>query len=341
MTVLPPAETFVSSKTILSIDNLSLDLATYDGTLKVLHDITLDIGRKETVGIVGETGCGKSVLAKSVLDLIPRGVAKYGGGSIRWKGENLLQTTRKRMRQVRGTEIGMVFQDPMTFFDPLYTAGSYLIEAIAHRDQVSRRRRSKADRRAEAIELLGLLGLNEPDRVFASYPHQLSGGMRQRVLIAAAIAGEPKLLIADEPTTALDVTVQAQILHLLKEIVETRGTSIMLISHDLGVIASMCERIVVMYAGTIVEVGSKAQVLSMPAHPYTVGLIGAVPRLGYPQKQVKGIGGHIPNLLAPPIGCRFAPRCSRATDLCRQEKPQLVTGSDGRQVACHNPEAMT
>jgi oligopeptide/dipeptide ABC transporter ATP-binding protein len=336
-----PAERFVPSDTMLSISNLSLDLTTYDGTLKVLDDIMLDVGRKETIGVVGETGCGKSVLAKSVLNLLPRGVAKYRQGSIRWNGENLLQCTRKRIRQVRGTEIGMVFQDPMTFLDPLYTAGSYLMEAIGHRDQVIERGGSKAERKVQAIELLGRLGLNEPDRVFASYPHQLSGGMRQRVLIAAAIAGNPKLLIADEPTTALDVTVQAQILHVLREIVETRGTSIILISHDLGVIASMCERIVVMYAGTIVEAGTKMQLLSRPTHPYTVGLTAAVPRLGYLQKQVKSIPGQIPNLLDPPAGCRFAPRCPKATALCRREKPLLEKASDGRQVACHHPETVT
>ncbi|MCT8970903.1 ABC transporter ATP-binding protein [Microbaculum marinisediminis] len=326
------------TETMLSVSDLSLELATYDGTVQVLDNINLAVGRRETIGVVGETGCGKSVLAKSVLDLLPRAIARYRRGSIRWKGENLLSATRKRLRQVRGTEIGMVFQDPMTFFDPLYTAGSYMMEAIGHRERVKGDGGSRARRKAEAIDLLGRLGLTEPDRVFDSYPHQLSGGMRQRVLIAAAIAGSPELIIADEPTTALDVTVQAQILHLLKEIVETRDTSILLISHDLGVIASMCERIVVMYAGTIVETGTKRQLLSRPAHPYTIGLISAVPRLGYPQKQVKGIAGHIPNLLNPPPGCRFAPRCHKATALCRKVKPELATFSGGRQVACHHPE---
>ena len=325
-------------ETILSISGLSLDFETYDGTLRVLDGIDMDVRRGETIGIVGETGCGKSVLAKSVLNLLPLSAARYRSGTIRWKGENLLGKATKHLRKVRGTEIGMVFQDPMTFLDPLYTAGSYLLEAIGHRDQVKGASSSGALRRAEAIDLLGRLGLAEPERVFHSYPHQLSGGMRQRVLIAAAIAGNPELLIADEPTTALDVTVQAQILNLLKGFVESRRTSIMLISHDLGVIASTCERIAVMYAGTVVETGTKTQLLSRPAHPYTMGLIAAVPRLGYPQTQVKGIVGQIPNLLAPPPGCRFAPRCSKATSLCRQEKPLSVRLEDGRQVACHHPE---
>jgi len=336
-----PAATPGPAAPLLSIEDLSLELHTYDGTLKVLDGIALAVGGGETVGIVGETGCGKSILAKSVLGLISPGIARYRSGRIGWNGENLVEATKKRMKQIRGTEIGMVFQDPMTFFDPLYTAGSYLMEAIGHRDQVAGRASARAARKAEAIDLLGRLGMNEPERVFASYPHQLSGGMRQRVLIAAAIAGRPKLLIADEPTTALDVTVQAQILRLLKEIVETQGTGIMLISHDLGVIASMCERIAVMYAGTIVEAGSKALLLSRPAHPYTAGLLAAVPRLGYPRKEVRGIGGHIPNLLAPPAGCRFAPRCPRASALCRQAKPPLQAAADGRLVACHHPEPVS
>ena len=333
-----PAERTAHGDAALSISDLTLDLATYDGEVKVLDDISLEVGRSETVGIVGETGCGKSVLAKSILNLLPHGIARYRRGAIRWKGENLLATTRRRLRQVRGTEIGMVFQDPMTFFDPLYTAGSHMMEAIGHREQVKGGSIPRAQRKAEAIDLLSRLGLSDPERVFDSYPHQLSGGMRQRVLIGAAIVGKPQFLIADEPTTALDVTVQAQILHLLQDIVRDRDTSIVLISHDLGVIASMCERIVVMYAGTIVETGTKRQLLSKPAHPYTVGLTSAVPRLGYPQKQVKGIGGHIPNLLNPPPGCRFAPRCPKATSLCRSEKPALEALSDGRRAACHYPE---
>ncbi|MDB5561392.1 MAG: hypothetical protein JWN11_810 [Hyphomicrobiales bacterium] len=326
------------SSDLLAVDGLSVDFRTFDGTLNVLDGINLSIGAGETVGIVGESGCGKSVLAKSILGLLPPRTAHYRAGAINWQGENLLKVKRGRLRQVRGAEIGMVFQDPMTFLDPLYTAGSYLLEAINHRDQIDGRTSVRHDRRKEAIDLLGRLQLADPERTFDSYPGQLSGGMRQRVLIAAAIAGNPKLLIADEPTTALDVTVQAQILHIFANLVKSAGMSVMLISHDLGVIASVCQRILVMYAGTIVESGSKRDVLSAPAHPYTKGLIEAVPRLGYPQKPIKGMSGQIPNLLDLPKGCRFAARCPHAAAQCHNEQPRLRPIGDGRQVACFFPE---
>ena len=322
---------------LLEVSNLSLHFDTYEGTLKVLDEVDISIGAGETVGIVGETGCGKSVLAKSILRLLPADTTRYPNGTIAWSGENLLAARGRRLQQVRGTEIGMVFQDPMTFLDPLYSAGSYLVEAITHRDRVSGMNSARGARQDEAIALLRSLHLTDPERVFASYPHQLSGGMRQRVLIAAAIAGHPKLLIADEPTTALDVTVQAQILRLLLDLVDEQGMAMMLVSHDLGVIASVCQRIVVMYAGTVVETGSKKRLLSSPAHPYTLGLTAAVPRLGHAGKRVKGIPGQIPNLLDPPPGCRFSPRCPRATPVCRSEKPRLRALGDSQQVACHHP----
>lgn len=328
----------MTSSELLSINKLSLDFRTFEGTLKVLDGIDLTIGSGETVGIVGETGCGKSVLAKSILRLLPKQTAHYRDGQVNWAGEDLLSAPASRLRQVRGTQIGMVFQDPMTFLDPLYTAGSYLLEVLAHRDQVKGSHTSRGTRRNAALELFARLQMPDPERVFASYPGQLSGGMRQRVLIASAIAGNPRLLIADEPTTALDVTVQAQILHILKDLVETAGMSIMLISHDLGVIASLCQRIVVMYAGTVVEAGSKADILSRPAHPYTAGLLAAVPRLGYPHTPARGIPGQIPNLLNPPPGCRFAPRCARATAICRTQRPMLAQAPvSPQQVACHHP----
>jgi len=322
----------------LAIEDLSVNFRTFEGTLNVLDGISLSIAGGETVGVVGETGCGKSVLAKSVLGLLPKRTTRYEAGSVLWQGENLLKAKARRLRQVRGAQIGMVFQDPMTFLDPLYTAGSYLLEAIKHRDEVRGRTSARHDRRAEAVALLGRLGLSEPERTFDSYPGQLSGGMRQRVLIAAAIAGAPKLLIADEPTTALDVTVQAQILHILADLVSAEGMSIMLISHDLGVIASVCQRIVVMYAGTVVEAGSKRDVLAMPAHPYTKGLIEAVPKLGYPQQPIKGMAGQTPNLLQRTIGCRFADRCPRVGARCRSERPNLDPVGIGHKVACFYPE---
>jgi oligopeptide/dipeptide ABC transporter ATP-binding protein len=327
-----------SSKSLLSIDRLSVNFHTFEGKVSVLDEISLAIASGESVGIVGETGCGKSVLAKSVLGLLPSRTARYAGGGILWKGENLLRAPQRRLRRIRGAEIGMVFQDPMTFLDPLYTAGSYLLEAIVHRDEVNGRTSASHDRRGEAIALLGRLGLADPERIFDSYPGQLSGGMRQRILIAAAIVGRPRLLIADEPTTALDVTVQAQILHMISDLLTGDEMSLMLISHDLGVIASMCQRIVVMYAGTIVESGSKAAVLANPVHPYTRGLINAVPRLGYPQRTIKGIPGQIPNLLKPPQGCRFAARCALADSRCRTEAPTLERRGVSHEVACFHAE---
>jgi len=321
---------------VLSVENLFLDFQTFDGTYQVLDGIDLRIAPGETVGIVGETGCGKSVLAKSVLRLHDAPPAVYRGGRIEWNGENLLSVSEKRLRRVRGTEIAIVFQDPTTFLDPLYTAGNYVSEAISHQAKVHGVRLSGREKREAAIELLTRLGLPDPQRAFVSYPHQLSGGMRQRVLIAAAMAGKPRLLIADEPTTALDVTVQEQILRILLDLVEETAVSVMLISHDLGVIANVCQRVVVMYAGTIVEDGPKRQVLSRPAHPYSKGLIDAVPRLGGGRGAFSSIPGQIPNLLSPPTGCRFSPRCPHATSICREEKPRLRPLGDGRQAACHH-----
>jgi oligopeptide/dipeptide ABC transporter ATP-binding protein len=323
----------------LSIEDLGLDFNTFDGVYHVLDRIDLGIRPGDTVGIVGETGCGKSVLAKSVLRLLETPPAVYRSGRIHWNGDNLLECSESKLRKIRGTEISMVFQDPTTFLDPLYTAGDHILESIAHQARVRGQSLSKKEKREIAIELLRQLGLPDPVRAFSSYPHQLSGGMRQRILIAAAMAGHPRLLIADEPTTALDVTVQAQILRLLLRLVESTGVSVMLISHDLGVIAAVCQRIVVMYAGTIVEDAPKQQLLSRPAHPYSQGLIDAVPRLGRGHASFASIPGQIPNLLEPPSGCRFSPRCPRATSLCRESKPLLRPYGDAARVACHYPEA--
>lgn len=329
----------VDGNDVLAIENLVLDFKTYEGTYKVLDGIDLRISPGETVGIVGETGCGKSVLAKSVLRLLDTPPACYRAGTIDWNGENLLAASNTRMTRVRGTEIAMIFQDPTTFLDPLYTAGNYIGESLSHRAKIEGKRLSGRERQDLALSLLAQLGLQDPKRAYASYPHQLSGGMRQRILIAAAMAGRPRLVIADEPTTALDVTVQAQILRLLKGLVDTASVSIMLISHDLGVIATVCERIVIMYAGTVVEGGPKQQILSRPLHPYSKGLIAAVPRLGRGLAPFSSIPGQIPNLLDPPKGCRFSPRCPHATSICREEKPALrIVGQ--RQVACHYAEAL-
>lgn len=323
----------------LSIDRITLDFTTFDGDYHALEDVSLSVGPGESLGIVGETGCGKSVLAKSVLRLLESPPARYVGGRIFWAGRDLLNAPEKELRRVRGTEISMIFQDPTTFLDPLYPAGDHIIEALVHSANVRGKNAHKADIRAAALRLLDQLGMPDPVRALESYPHQLSGGMRQRILIAGAMAGNPQLLIADEPTTALDVTVQAQILRLLKNLIEYKGVGIMLISHDLGVIASVCQRIAVMYAGTIVETGYKADILRQPHHPYTRGLIASVPRLHSGTKTFSGIRGQIPNLLKKSAGCRFADRCDRATARCCLEKPRLRAIAAKHLVACHNLEA--
>jgi oligopeptide/dipeptide ABC transporter ATP-binding protein len=325
---------------LLAIEDLSLGFRTFDGLYQALHHVGLTVASGETVGVVGETGCGKSVLAKSVLRLLPAPPAVYSSGAIRWQGEDVLRAPARRLRTLRGLEIGMIFQDPMTFLDPLYTVGDQLTEVMRGHARVRGDRRSAAATRQEAIAMLRRLDLPAPDRTFDSYPHQLSGGMRQRVLIAMALSGRPRLLIADEPTTALDVTVQAQILRLLSELVSEFGVAVILISHDLGVVAALCERIVVMYAGTIVEDAPAAELLRGPLHPYTRGLLEAVPRLRGGQVGLRGIPGQIPNLLAPPPGCRFAPRCVHAGGICNAEAPKLRRLGSGRAVACHYAEAL-
>jgi len=323
---------------LLEVRKLSLQFRTFDGVYQALDRVDLDVAAGDTVGIVGETGCGKSVLAKSVLGLLPSPPAHYPGGEIRWRGANILGAPESRLREVRGLQVAMVFQDPMTFLDPLYTVGDQVREVVRQHDRVRHARRGKAEIRRGVIELFARLGLRDAGRVYDMYPHQLSGGMRQRVLIAMALSGQPQLLIADEPTTALDVTVQGQILRLLQTLVEEMSLAIVLISHDLGVVTSICRRVVVMYAGTVVETAAASDLLTAPLHPYTRGLLSAVPRLADTAGTLRGIPGQIPNLLAPPAGCRFAPRCPTATSLCQRERPELrIIG--GSAVACHHAGA--
>jgi oligopeptide/dipeptide ABC transporter ATP-binding protein len=322
---------------LLAVERLSLQFRTFDGFYHALDEVGFTLAAGETLGIVGETGCGKSVLAKSIMRLLPSPPALYPSGAIRWQGEDVLQASARRLQRLRGLQIGMVFQDPMTFLDPLYTVGDQLCEVIRQHDRVVGRDHTRPGARDRAIALFGQLHLPEPERVFASYPHQLSGGMRQRVLIAMALSGRPQLLIADEPTTALDVTVQAQILQLISALVGEMSLSIMLISHDLGVIGAVARRIIVMYAGTIVEDGPAEQVLSRPLHPYTQGLLHAVPRLSGGMRP-RGIAGQIPDLLHPPVGCRFRARCAAATEACARERPVLRRLAPAHSVACHNVE---
>jgi oligopeptide/dipeptide ABC transporter ATP-binding protein len=322
---------------LLEIRDYRLAFDTFDGTLHVLDGIDLSLGAGETLGVVGETGCGKSVLARSLLRLNESPPARVVSGAILFEGEDVLALPEAAMRRLRGRRIAMVFQDPASYLNPLLTVGTQMEDAIRGQEAAQgggvRPRRAV---RAQAAELLASVGLAEPQRLLASHPHQLSGGMRQRVLIAMALAGSPALLVADEPTTALDVTVQAQVLALIAGLVAEKGLALMLISHDLGVVTASCARVAVMYAGTVVEEAPTAALLAHPSHPYAQGLIAAVPDLDNPTHKPRGIPGSIPNLLVPPTGCRFHPRCERASEICRTTKPLLRELAPDHRVACHH-----
>lgn len=322
---------------LLEIHDYRLAFDTFDGTAQVLDGIDLELEAGQTLGIVGETGCGKSVLARSLLGLNPAPPARVVSGAIRFRGQDLLRLPERDLRKLRGRAISMVFQDPASYLNPLLTIGTQMEDAIRGQDAAAGGRvRPRRVAREKAAELLASVSLPEPGRLLDSHPHQLSGGMRQRVLIAMALAGEPALLVADEPTTALDVTVQAQVLALIAGLVTARGLALMLISHDLGVVAASCARVAVMYAGTVVEEAPTQALLARPLHPYARGLIAAVPDLDRPKRRPQGIPGSIPSLLTPPTGCRFHPRCPAATEICRREKPLLRPILPGRTVACHH-----
>lgn len=326
---------------LLELDELSLEINTFDGTVKVLDGVSFTLRTGETLGLVGETGCGKSVTAKMIMGLLPMPPARITGGDLRFEGRSLMGLSAKSWRLMRGSEMAMVFQDPMTFLNPLFTVGRQMEDAILAQNLARQpdRRLNRRGARARAIEMLDKVRLPDPARAFAAYPHALSGGQRQRVLVAVALAGSPKLLIADEPTTALDVTIQAQILALMEELVTEMGLSVLLISHDLGVVARVCRRVAVMYAGRIVEEGPLRPLLEDPVHPYTKGLIGAIPRLDRPSAHLARIPGSIPDLIDPPTGCRFHPRCAMAIDACRLNRPAERDLGAGRRAACHLVEA--
>jgi oligopeptide/dipeptide ABC transporter ATP-binding protein len=297
-----------------------------------VNDVSFSVAPGETLGLVGESGCGKSVTALAVMGILPR-AARIASGSVRLEGRELLGLPDRQLRSVRGKEIAMIFQDPMTSLNPVLTIGRQLREAIETHLDLDRR---EAERRA--VKLLDDVGIPSPDRRLRDYPHQFSGGMRQRVMIAMALACEPKLLIADEPTTALDVTIQAQILDLLRALVAERDTALILITHDLGVVAGMCERVHVMYAGMLVETGTADQLFASPRHPYTLGLLQSVPRLDTGRQQrLHPIAGAPRNMLSEPTSCPFAPRCRYEVDLSRQEVPVLREVERGHAVACFNP----
>ena len=304
------------SEKLLEIKDERLSFFTPAGEVKALNGVTLSMDEGEVLGIVGESGSGKSVTAYSIMGLTAY-PGKLVGGTIRFNGHQIDTMTEKEFRKIRGNEVSIIFQDPMTSLNPVYTIGNQIEEAIfLHTDK------TKAEAKARAKELLELVGINEPEKRLKQYPHELSGGMRQRVMIAIALACEPKLLIADEPTTALDVTIQAQILELMQELRKKLGMSIIMITHDLGVVASMCEKIAVMYAGHIVEYGTADEIFYSPKHEYTKGLIKSIPKLNTEEKErLVPIEGQPVDLLNPPAGCPFAPRCASCMKICLKEMP--------------------
>jgi oligopeptide/dipeptide ABC transporter ATP-binding protein len=322
------------SAPVLSVDGLAVQFWTSRGTVHAVNGISFDVGPGETLGIVGESGCGKSVTSLALLGLLPR-AGRVVGGVARFGDRDLLALSDEQLRPIRGREIAMIFQDPMSSLNPVLTIGRQIREALETHLGMDEK---KADRRA--AELLDQVGIANPKARLRDYPHQFSGGMRQRAMIAMALACEPKLLIADEPTTALDVTIQAQILDLLRRLVSDRETSLILITHDLGVVAGMCERVNVMYAGTIVESGTARQLFEHPRHPYTLGLLQSIPRLDVgARRELVPIKGSPRDMLSSPDSCPFAPRCPNRIGVCTQELPRLARLDTGQEAACFNPAA--
>ena len=315
---------------VLEVKDLNTHFFTDEGVVKSVDGVSFHIDSEETLGIVGESGCGKSVTSLSIMQLVPNPPGKIVAGEIFFQGENLLKKTADQMRRIRGNDIAMIFQEPMTSLNPVYTIGDQISESIILHQKLSKREAFQ-----RSVDMLRLVGIPSPERRAREYPHQMSGGMRQRVMIAMALSCNPKLLIADEPTTALDVTIQAQILDLMRKLKSEFHTAIMLITHDLGVVAEMTDRVAVMYAGKVVEECDTVDLFREPLHPYTLGLLESIPRLDVGTKEkLHVIEGTVPNLLHLPQGCSFAPRCPKAMDICRQEAPVLTEVSDGRKGSC-------
>ncbi len=324
------------SSPVLSIQGLTTEFVTPAGVVKAVSDVSWDLHPGETLGVVGESGSGKSVTAMSILGLIQSPPGRIAAGQILFEGRDLLTMSAKELRRLRGSQIGMIFQDPMTSLNPVLTVGAQIAEALRlHDDGLSR-----AAARTRTIELLTMVGVPNPEGRYDQYPHEHSGGMRQRAMIAMAIANDPKVLIADEPTTALDVTIQAQVLEVLETAKERTNAATILITHDLGLIAEHADRVVVMYGGRVVEVADVFSIFAAPRHPYTLGLMSSLPRLDVDLERLDPIPGSPPNLLDLPSGCSFRPRCrmSRGRELCATEVPPLVATGDGSSAACHFSE---
>ncbi|MEX2356394.1 MAG: ABC transporter ATP-binding protein [Thermaerobacterales bacterium] len=321
---------------LIDVKNLKTYFYTEEGVVPAVDGVSFHVEKGETLGIVGESGCGKSVTSLSIMRLVPNPPGKILEGEILFEGEDLLKKSEGAMRKIRGNDIAMIFQEPMTSLNPVYTVGDQIAEAVQLHQGLSKR-----DSMKKAVDMLLLVGIPSPEQRVHEYPHQLSGGMRQRVMIGMALSCNPKLLVADEPTTALDVTIQAQILELMKGLKQRIGMAIMLITHDLGVIAEMAQRVVVMYAGKVVEEADVYSLFRKPLHPYTKGLLTSIPRMDHPKgRKLHVIDGVVPNPLNMPTGCRFHPRCPYATDECIAEEPPLEEVAEGRKTACWHWEKL-
>jgi peptide/nickel transport system ATP-binding protein len=322
----------VTTQILLDIKDLVVEFATEQGRVRAVDHVSLELEKGRILGIAGESGCGKSVTALSVMRLLPKPVSTIAGGRILYRGRDLLTLPVQQMRCIRGKKIAMIFQEPMTALNPVHTAGRQMKEVfVLHFPEMT-----PDQRHARAMEMLERVGIPDPGRVLEKYPHQLSGGIRQRVMIGMALSCEPDILIADEPTTALDVTIQAQILDLIEELQKTSGMSIALITHDLGVIAENCDQVAVMYAGQIVETADVRSLFRQPLHPYTKGLLVSIPSLSKHSKtRLPTIDGSVPDLAHMPEGCRFADRCPDVVDICRNRAPLLKPVGKGRKAACH------
>jgi oligopeptide/dipeptide ABC transporter ATP-binding protein len=322
-----------STEPVLSVRNLVVEFLTSDGALRAVDDVSFDLYPGETLGVVGESGSGKTVSALSILGLLPRPAGRIASGEIWFEGRDLVKVSNAEMRKIRGGKIGMVFQDPMTSLNPVLRVGFQIAETL----RVHQRKLDGAAIRARGEELLTSVRVPDAARRYDEFPHQYSGGMRQRAMIAVANANEPQILIADEPTTALDVTIQAQVLDSLQKARDETGASMIIITHDLGIIAELADRVIVMYGGRIVETGEVGAIFSNPSHPYTVGLLGSLPRLETDVERLTPIGGQPPSLNSVPTGCPFHPRCRLAKDreICRTDRPELVPAGSGSLSACH------
>lgn len=324
-------------KNVLEVNDLHVSFHTYAGEVKAVRGVNFSVGQGETVAIVGESGCGKSVTAKSIMRLLPSPPVQYKQGSIEFQGQSIFDVSEKEMQRIRGNQISMIFQDPMTSLNPTSKIGSQIVEAVLKHNDISKKAAAE-----KAIDMLKLVGIPQPDKRVNQYPHEFSGGMRQRAMIAMALACNPRLLIADEPTTALDVTIQAQILELMKKIQNETGTSIILITHDLGVVAEVADRVVVMYAGQVAETGTVKELFANPQHPYTMGLLNSIPRLDMDKSQpLSPIIGTPPDLIEPPKGCPFYARCQYAMRVCKNHDPDLEEVRSNQFAACwlHHPMA--